>query len=198
MHTTQGYLTLAVVFSLSTIDILTIVRRICSFFRSGKTFTIKAFWQIAILGHKNDHDRYSAEYAGLVDEAEEFEEAKFTLSSPEPQSGDLDPIEEYTGDTAQWASNVHHHRHHYRKHSTASERTLFGSASPSHSLDTIQHVKENLKSKVGLLQRIGKGCFVVVERSLVFAGLWQTLLGIVIYTGAFLQTFMTLRPLTMI
>ncbi|KAG6887273.1 hypothetical protein C0992_013034, partial [Termitomyces sp. T32_za158] len=183
VHTLQGYLTLLVAFSLSAIDVLAVLRRIFSFFRSRKLFTVKAFWQTAILGRKNDHDQYSVEYSGLVGEAEDFEESKISLSSPDRQSGDLDPIEEYTGDTAQWASNVHHHRHHYRKHSTASERTLFGNTSPSRSLDQIQQVKGNVNSAVGLLQRAGKGCFVVVERFLVFAGLWQTLLGIVIYTG---------------
>ncbi|KAG6890878.1 hypothetical protein C0995_000835 [Termitomyces sp. Mi166 len=188
VHTAQGYFTLLVAFSLSAIDILTIFRRIYSFFRSGERFTVKAFWQTAILGHKNDHDRY-AEYAGLVDEPEEFEEAKISLPSPDRQSGDLDPIEVYTGDTAQWANDVHNHRHHYRKHSTASEGTLFGTSSPSRSLDKIQEVKVALKSKKGLLQRIGKGCFAVVERSLVFAGLCQILLGIVIYTGASRQRF---------
>ncbi|KAG5340994.1 hypothetical protein C0989_012368 [Termitomyces sp. Mn162] len=181
-HTMQGYLTLLVALSLSTIDILTVFRRIYLFFRGGERFTIKGFWQTAILGRKNNHDRYAAEYAGLVDEPEEFEEAKISLSSPDRQSGDLDPIEEYARDTAQWANNVHHHRH-YRKHSTASEGTLFGSSSPSSSLDKIQEVKDVLKSKKGLLQRIGNICFAVVERFLVFAGLWQTLLGIVIYTG---------------
>ncbi|KAG6837969.1 hypothetical protein H0H93_008363 [Arthromyces matolae] len=191
VHSKQGYLTLLLALSLSAIDIFSIARRIVAFFRSDVKFTLKAFWQTAILGRRNDHDRFGAEYTGLVvGEAEEFEEAKLGLSSPDRVSGDLDPIDEYTGDTAQWANNVHHHHRHYRRQSTASEGTVFGTSSPTRSSDKIQEVKGALISKAGLVQRISKGIFAVVERSLVFAGLWQTLLGIVIYTGGCRQNYL--------
>ncbi|KAG6817196.1 hypothetical protein H0H87_011554 [Tephrocybe sp. NHM501043] len=179
VHTKHGYLTLILALLLSTIDILTLLRRIVLFFRSDEKFSIKAFWQSAILGQKANRELYGAEYAGLVDEHDDFEESKFSLS-PDRQSGDLDPIEEYTGDTAQWANDVHHHqRRHYRKQSTASEGTLFGTSSPMRSVDKIQEGS----SKGRLIHRIGKVSFAVLERFLVFAGLAQTLFGIVIYTG---------------
>ncbi|KAF5388133.1 hypothetical protein D9615_000262 [Tricholomella constricta] len=184
VHSKQGYLVLLLALSLSAIDILALMRRIVTFWRSGEKFSIKTFWRSAILGRQVDQDRVSLEYTGLVvDEPEEFEESKVSLS-PVRQSGDLDPIEEYSGDTAQWANDVHHHRRYHRRHqSTASERTVFGAASPMHSLDKVYDVKGALKSNVGLIRRIGKGCFAVLERFLIFAGLAQTLLGIVIYTG---------------
>ncbi|KAG6855000.1 hypothetical protein C0991_005929 [Blastosporella zonata] len=186
VHTKHGYLTLVLALSLSAIDVLNLLRRIVMFLTNGDKFSIKAFWQSAILGRKVDRDPYAAEYTGLVDQVpEQFEESKLEISlSPVRQSGDLDPIEEYTGDTAQWANHVHHHQpRHYRKQSTASEGTLFGTSSPMRSMDKIHEVKDTLASKAGLVQRIGKACFAVLERFLVFAGFAQTLLGIAIYTG---------------
>lgn len=179
--------------SLSAIDILALLRRIVKLFRSGEIDSINTFWRAAILGKETGQDRSGPEYIGLVVDEEEFEEAKISLS-PVRQSGDLDPIEEYSGDTAQWANDVHHHRHHYRQQSTASDGTIFGTASPMRSLDKIQPVKSN--SKVGLLRRIGQGSIAVLERLLVFAGLAQTLLGIVIYTGAFWAVLMSFSILT--
>ncbi|KAG6832934.1 hypothetical protein H0H92_004818 [Tricholoma furcatifolium] len=182
-HTKQGYLTLLLALTLSAIDIFNLFRRIVAFFRSGEKFSIKAFWQSAILGRKVDHDSSGPEYTGLVEEPEDFEEAKISFSRVDRQSGDLDPIDEYTGDTAQWANDVHrHHRRHYRKASTASEGTLYGTPSPTRSLDKLHDVKGALASKAGILRRIGKATFAVTERFLVFAGFAQTLMGIVIYT----------------
>ncbi|KAG6911708.1 hypothetical protein DXG01_007958 [Tephrocybe rancida] len=182
VHTKHGYLTLLLALSLSVIDILAVLRRIAMFCRSGEKFSINGFWHNTILGHRTSPDSYAAEYAGLVvDEPEEFEEAKISFPLVR-QSGDLDPIEEYTGNTAQWANDVHHHHRHYRKHSTTSEGTLYGGSSPMRSLDKIHEVKGASTPKAGLLHRIGKGCFAVLERLLVLAGLAQTLLGIAIYT----------------
>jgi len=179
VHSKQGYMVLLLALCLSAIDMVGMLRRIVGFFRSGEKFSIKTFWRTTILGCDMERDRFGAEYTGLVvDAAEEFEEQ--IRLSPIRKSGDLDRIEEYSGDTAQWANNVHHHRRHQRRHSTASDGTLFGPASP---IDNIQDVKGALSSRVGLIRRIGNASFAVLERFLVFAGLAQTLLGIVIYTG---------------
>ncbi|GLB33664.1 putative protein of unknown function (Ytp1) [Lyophyllum shimeji] len=181
VHSKQGYIVLLLAISLSVIDILATLRRIVAYFRSGEKFSVKTFWKSAILGRDLDREGHGPEYTGLVvDEPEEYDESKISLS-PDRQSGDLDPTEEYSGDAAEWANNVahHHRRQHSRKHSIASERTVIGVGSPVRSFEKIQDVK----GARNLLQRIGKGSFAVLERFLVFAGLWQALLGIVIYTG---------------
>lgn len=174
--------------TLSAIDILSLFRRIVAFWRSGEKFGIKTFWWSTILGRERDRD-LGPEYAGLVvEDPEEFEDTKISLS-PIRDSSDLGPRQEYDGDTAQWANDVHQHQHHprrthrhYRQQSTASDGTLFGTSSPMRSVDTIREVK-GTSSKADLLFRISQGVFAVLERSLVFAGLVQVLTGIVTYTG---------------
>ncbi|KAG5648675.1 hypothetical protein DXG03_000021 [Asterophora parasitica] len=186
VHSMQGYIVLLLALSLSAIDILTLMRRIIAFWRSAKKFTINKFWESAILGKESEGGRDGAEYAGLVsDEPEEFEDAK--VMSQVRQSGDLAPIEEYSGDTAQWANDVHRHHRHDRHQSIASERTVFGTASPMRSRDTIH----DLKSKVEPVSHIGKVSFAMLERFLVFAGFSQILLGIVIYTGGCRAQYVT-------
>ncbi|KAF8076243.1 hypothetical protein FPV67DRAFT_1558751 [Lyophyllum atratum] len=187
----QGYMILLLALSLSAIDILVILRRIVAFWRSGEKFSVKTFWKSTILGLDLGRNSPGPEYSRLVvREPEEFEQDKISLS-PVRQSGDLDPIEEYSGDTAEWANNVvhHHRREHSRQQSTASEGTIFGTASPMRSVDKIQDVRGTLTSKVGLVRQIGKGCFAVLERFLVIAGFAQTLLGVVIYTGGCRESY---------
>ncbi|KAG5636429.1 hypothetical protein H0H81_008104 [Sphagnurus paluster] len=183
VHTKQGYLVLLLALALSAVDILALLRRIIVFFRTDKKISANAFWSTAILGAHANHDRFSSEYSGLVaEDPEEFDEAKLSISSVR-QSEELDPMSEYSGDTAQWANNVHHHSRHYRNQSTASDGTVFGTTSPMRSFDKIHDVKDTVSSRVWLFHWIGKGFFAVLERFLVFAGFSQTLLGIVIYTG---------------
>ncbi|RDB22739.1 putative membrane protein C3B8.06 [Hypsizygus marmoreus] len=181
VHSSHGYMVMLLALSLSVIDMLGVIRRIISFWKSGDKFSLKAFWRSTILGRDPDRHSLGPEYTGLVvEEPEEFEESKITLS-PIRESGDLDPAH---GDTAQWANQVHHHnRRHYRHQSTASDGTLFGSSSPMRSHDKIHDVKGSLTSKTVLLPLIGRVAFAVLERSLVFGGLAQVLTGIVIYTG---------------
>lgn len=82
--------------------------------------------------------------------------------------------------TEQWANNVHRHQ---RKYSQISERTVFGSHSPTHSQDTFIKARSWSSAKGSRWNEISKGIFAVVERSLVLAGFAQLLIGIVTYTG---------------
>jgi len=122
---------------------------------------------------------------GLVsEELEECDKDEIRLS-PVRDSRDLDiRREDFDLDTARWANDVH--RQHYRRQSTASDGTLYGSPTCTHSVDKVGDAKGNFTSKIDLLHRIGNGVFAVLERALVFAALGQLLTGVVVYTGVFI------------
>lgn len=169
--------------SLTTIDALSVFRRIFAFVRSGESFAIKTFWRSTLLGRPLDRQDLGPEYTELVvGESEEFEDAAVNLS-PIRGSTDIEPMQQdfEHGDTAQWANNVHRHEHR-RQQSMVSERTVFGTPSVR-SVDKIQEVKGVLSPKVGLFTRMGDAAFATAERALVFGGLSQLLTGIVVYTG---------------
>lgn len=186
VHGTHGYMVLLLAISLTTIDALSVFRRIIAFVKSGESFAIKTFWRSILLGRPLDRQDLGPEYTELVvGEPEEFEDATVNLS-PIRGSTDIDPMQQdfEHGDTAQWANNVHHHRHeHRRQQSMVSERTVFGTPSVR-SVDKIQEVKGALSPKVGLFTRIGDAAFATAERALVFSGFSQLLTGIVVYTGS--------------
>jgi hypothetical protein len=108
----------------------------------------------------------------------------------EPEEIDLQKINDESSslesahqETAQWANVVHQHR---RDFSVVSERTLYGSRSPTtHSDDTLANTKLSLNVRPkSVLHRIGNGIFAVLERTLVIGGFAQLLTGIVVYTGS--------------
>lgn len=187
VHGKQGYLIMLLAITLSLIDVLSFFRRVIAFFRSGEKFTLKTFWRTVVLGRGGDGAGISAEYAGLIaEEPEEFEESKIDLAAPSGPA-DLDQSRDLNdhGDTAQWANNVHHHRHHRQfSQSAVSDGTLFAPHSPKseeilHGID----VRRGLTPRATFARRVGKGTFAVLERLLVFAGLAQLITGVVIYTG---------------
>lgn len=157
---------------LSVIDILAAIRRCISFVRSDGPKSFKLFWNWVVLNKDIDRLGRGPEYTGLVlEEPEELELPKISQDSDD----DGDPRE-----TAQWANDVHNHR---RNYSLASEGTVFGSRSPTHSDITLQEKFRRSVTSKSLIHRMGNGAFAVVERFLVIAGFAQVLTGIVIYTG---------------
>lgn len=172
---------------MSTIDIYNLIFRVVAFFRSDEKFQLKTFWCATILGRDSDKtpDSKVGEYAGLVtDEPEELDEVE--LASPTEHAHkhvhyDIEE-EDVHHDTAQWANNVHRHR---REDSHGSDATLFRTRSSS-SDDTLQDSDvphQHSAPRQPLLRRIGVSVFATLERTLVVAGLFQLVTGIVIYTG---------------
>jgi hypothetical protein len=166
---------------LTMIDGFAILRRIVAFFRNGDKFSVKAFWKAAIVGQDCDASNAS-EYVGLVsDETESFDMNEITLSRAR-HSIEVDiRRQNFDTDTARWANDIR--RQHYRRQSTTSEGTLYGSPTSTSSVDKIGDAKVGITSKIGLLRKIGNGVFAVLERVLVFAAFGQLLTGVVVYTG---------------
>lgn len=198
-HSFHGYLILLAAATLSIMDIISIVGRIAAFVRDGgrKDIISKRFWRTAILGREDVPNDFITEYTGLiVEEPEEFEEAELKAvndEGPKPlhirRNQDIVPLqtqglEEHT---VHWANDVHDHRHHHRGQSATSERTLLGMPSPTkqYSDDTLHEMDGNMSMspKAPLLHRIARSAFSTLERSLIFAGFFQLLTGIVVYTG---------------
>lgn len=160
---------------LSAIDFLAIARRFISFIRADEPKSFKLFWKWVVLNKDINRLGSGPEYTGLVvEEPEDLQSPKISRESSD--NGDL-------RETAQWANDVHNHR---RNFSLASDGTVFGSRSPTHSDITLQDAKlrRNAKSQ-SLSVRIGNGAFAFLERFLVVGGFTQVLTGIVIYTGMF-------------
>lgn len=185
-HGTQSYLIILVALSLSALDIFAAARRIIAFLQSPDR-SPGAFWRYVI--KKEQLPGTSPEYSGIIaDEPEEYDSSKLPRDSLELQRVSLTGSDDHSDDhpnshpTEQWAHAVHRHQRHY---STASEGTVFGSHSYSHSQDTLDELKSGhgLLPPRSFLTRIGRAAFAVVERALVIAGFVQLLAGIVTYTG---------------
>jgi hypothetical protein len=189
VHGSQGYMVIFLSLALTMIDGLAILRRIVIFFQNGDKLSIKAFWKVAILGRGGDTLGHASEYVGLVsEETEAFDKNEIALS-PARDSIELDVRrQDFDVDTARWANDVRHQ--HYRRQSTISDGTLYGSPTSTRSVDKIQDAKGNFTSKIGVLRKIGNGIFAVLERVLVFAALGQLLTGIVVYTGMYIYLIM--------
>lgn len=149
-HSRQGYIIIAIAAILTTIDLLSILRRIYAFLRSGEKFGIQTFWNATILGRDETWLKGSAsapEYVGLVSQ------------------------EDASDDDAKDVSN-----------------TAF-----SNRYERLDHLGEgHLDVPTGKftgIRRIGNILFVIVESALVIAGFAQVVLGIVVYTGAYLPLF---------
>lgn len=180
MHGKHGYMVLALAVLLSAIDILAGIRRFVSFVRSDETKSFRLFWNSVVLNKDINRLGTGTEYIGLVVEDPELDMPQISRESSDDGT--------FRG-TARWAKDVHNHR---RDSSLASEGTIFGSRSPTHSDVTFDaKQKRNVKSP-NLIHRIGNGAFVVLERFLVFAGFAQLLTGIVIYTGWSLKLILLL------
>lgn len=186
VHGKQGYIVLALAVLLTVIDLCNIARRLTAFIRSGEKFVIKAFWSTVILGR--DVTAMTGEYTGLVtDEPEETEEAKL-VHNPAHKRVHYDSRDDYDEvdlhqDTAQWASNVHHHRRDYSQ-SAVSDGTVFEpkSASSDGTLHDFDYHRDP-PTKQPVLRRIGSIAFATSERALLLSGLAEFLSGFVVYTG---------------
>ncbi|KAK7061601.1 hypothetical protein R3P38DRAFT_2830402 [Favolaschia claudopus] len=155
-HARHGYNILLIALGLTAIDTFDAFRRLISFLRSGKHYTLKGIAP-RLLGREENDKTSGPEYIGLMGD----EDANF-----------------HRGNTEQWANHV-------RSHSTMSDGTLFGPSSP-HSEATLHDVhisSSQISSKISLLRRLGRAAFAATERALVFAGFAMLLTGIVIYTG---------------
>ncbi|KAJ8698083.1 hypothetical protein PTI98_004833 [Pleurotus ostreatus] len=198
VHGRQGYFILLFAVSLSAIDILNLVRRLVTFFRSSEKFELYSFWHNTILGRDLLPQSTGPEYTGLTAAEpesidDEFAESKLppsptNVQSHHPlrrQSDSEDQGGSQHEQTARWANRVHTHRRDYSVYSAASDRTLFATRSPP-SEETLQddephHAIPKIKER--LYKRVASVAFATAERALVFAGLAQVLTGIVIYTG---------------
>jgi len=177
VHRSQGYLIILVAISLSTIDIISTARRLLNFIKSPNK-SLNNLWRCIV--NKEVENLKTSEYDALIpNEPENYSTAKIARDSVElddfEQNNDMD-----TRETGQWTNTVHQHHRHY---SINSERTMFEPHSPTHSEDTLHDnkIRQNIVSR--MLRLVGHGAFAVVERSIVFAGFAQLLIGIVTYTG---------------
>lgn len=159
---------------LSSIDILSAIRRFIAFIRDSEPKSFKLFWNWVVLNKDINHLRSGPEYSGLiVEDPEELELPK--ISQECPDDGVL-------RETAEWANDVHQHR---RNFSLVSEGTAFDSRSPTHSETTLQDAKNRRNARPKhLAHRVGNAIFTALERFLVVAGFSQLLTGIVVYTGS--------------
>ncbi|KAF7313687.1 hypothetical protein HMN09_00525300 [Mycena chlorophos] len=166
VHSSHGYYLLFASLVLTSIDLLSTLRRLFDFVRA-KQYSLRGFLD-ALLGRVRVNSGDSAEYIGLVAEPET------------PRDHDHDETYEdfQHGDTEQWANHV-------RRHSTMSEGTVFGPHSPR--FDKGSH--EWSAPKISLLSRVGSAVFGTAERVLVVAGLGLVLTGIVTYTGGCRQSY---------
>jgi hypothetical protein len=168
---------LVVALALTFIDTLGVIRRIVTFVRREKHYKLTGFFR-ALLGPE-DSDKESLsesdpEYIGLIGEEVDSEEVKgHRHSYDDPDTHHPQDFDH--GNTEQWANHV-------RSHSTMSDGTLFGPASP-HSDVTLHDI--HFSPRISLLRRIGRAAFAVTEWALVVAGFGLFLTGIVIYTGTY-------------
>ena len=173
MHGRHGYLVLVLAVLLSGVDILAAIRRFILFIRSDEPRTFKLFWNRVILNKDVNHMGTGSEYTGLI--------------MKEPEDLELPQISRQSSDdgvfhkTAQWANDV---RNHHRSFSLASDGTVFGPRSPTHSDTTLAAQQKQHSQPKNLVHRVGNAVFATLERFLVFAGFAQLLTGIVIYTGS--------------
>ena len=203
---------------LSTLDFFALIGRLVAYvkaIRSGEDkFTFKSCWNIVVLDQEDRVAATSAEYTTLVaDEPDEYEAAELKAQEIEqegqPQNESINPrrarfVEpidttftpdhpEDDHDTVHWANNVPRHDAYPR--SATSERTVFGPRSPRNSVHSDETLRQDIgqwmrSNKTPLLRRIGRGVFATAERSLIFAGLMQTISGIVVYTGGCRQNWL--------
>ena len=210
-HGSQGYFFLACAVAISAFDVFSLAARLVTYVQSIRRgedrFAFKTLWRYVVLNQDDHLPAATAEYASLVREPEEMEEAELkAIKEVDEESDTIDPLHvrrarvvepihtdidmhaEHS-ETVRWAHNVHRHaRTLSYPHSAASEPTLFGAPhSPRHSDEALPESGNVYpwqgKRGFELLKVIGRIFFATAERSLVFAGLMQVTTGIVIYTG---------------
>lgn len=196
--------------ALSALDLIALVGRLVAYIKSVRAgqdqFTVKGCWRAVVLDRADDLPTGTGpEYTGLVsDEPDELDAAELKAREIEdddevepinvrraqivaPIQTDLSPRVSSEEDHDHWANDIHGHSRYPQ--SAASERTVFDH-SPRGSVHSDETLHETVAAsswfKMGradVLKKIGGASFATAERVLVFAGLFQTLTGIVIYTG---------------
>ncbi|KAJ7781386.1 hypothetical protein B0H16DRAFT_1498226 [Mycena metata] len=177
-HARHGYSVLVVALVLTLVDTLGALHRIVTFARTAKHYTLKGFGKALLGGEDPDSKGSDAEYIGLItsEEPESIEDMKGSSRHSYDDHPDSHNSQAFNhGNTEQWANHV-------RTHSTLSDGTLFGPASP-HSDDTMIHDTHSPLPRIPLLRRIGRAAFATTERALVFAGFAVFLTGIVTLHG---------------
>ncbi|EKM59411.1 uncharacterized protein PHACADRAFT_249882 [Phanerochaete carnosa HHB-10118-sp] len=216
-HGSQGYFVLFVAAAISALDLIALGGRLVSYIRSirsgEESFTFKSCWNTVVLDREAPVRGVGAEYTGLAseepEEPEDYETVELKAREVE-DDGAAEPIHvrraqsvvpidstpsprSSTEDHAQWANNAP--RHAAYPQDASSDHTMFerthSQRGSVHSDETLQdNVHSSLKfSKIAILKMIGRGTFATVERTLVFAGYFQLITGIVIYTGGCRQNY---------
>lgn len=202
--------------ALSALDLIALFRRLFAYVKSIRSgderFSIKSCWRTVVLDRDDHLAGSSAEYTGLVsDENEELDAAELKTREIEGGEDAAEPIHvrraqfvapidttlsprTSTEEEGQWANDTHNEHHRYPQ-SAASERTVFDH-SPRGSVHSDETLHENAwtfslseGNKRSWLRKTGRAVFGTTERVLVFAGLMQTITGIVIYTGGCRQNW---------
>ena len=168
MHRPQGYALILFALSLSTFDIVAATRRVITFVRSSDR-SFKNFWSVVV--YKKDVQSVLGPEYTMLHEDSRSEEIDFSK-----RAGDLLELQNVQ------ISDESNGR------STASEEATWGAHSlpNDHSNHTLRDSRPQygrFEKRRGLFSRIGHMAFVVAERTLVFAGYGQFLIGIVTYTG---------------
>lgn len=186
MHCSNGYLVLALAFTLSAIDLFAGVGRVFSYVRD-RELSFRSFWNRVILSQGGDHVSgiTNPEYTSLVmEESEELEIPKtrayrghrFVAAT----TGDANIHE-----THQWVNKV-------RLSTEALPESPVYDTFAGHrfsrdsqdSDDTLQDQdQDHVVKDIPLSRRVGQVVFGTLQRFLVFAGFAQLMHGIVIYTG---------------
>ena len=206
-HSSQGYLFLFVAATLSTLDLIALGRRLYNYVKAVRAgeekLALKSCWNTVVLAREDDVRGVGAEYAGLVsDESEEDDATELKIREidddvvSEPihvrRAQFVAPIDVVASPRSStdghWA-NEGAARAPYPQ-SAVSERTVFDH-SPRGSIHSDETLHENVylglhlkgHSKYAILKKTGNALFATAERCLVFAGYMQTITGIVIYTG---------------
>ena len=206
VHGLHGWLVLLCAAAISTLDVISLVRRAVSYgyrvHTGEQKFAIRSCWNTVVLDREEAPLALGGEYAGLVSEDPEeldMAELKAHASSSTRHSlphidTTMSPIEEEEDqEPEQWANDVRgHSRNPSYPQSAMSERTVFEPHSPRgsvHSVETL-HTDEwhpltwiRESTRPAILLKIGRAVFATSERILVFLGLMQVVTGIVIYTG---------------
>ncbi|KAH9927164.1 uncharacterized protein BXZ73DRAFT_102753 [Epithele typhae] len=197
-HGSHGYLFLLAAVALSAFDVAAIVLRAVSYLASVRQgeerFAFRTLWSYVVLDRDQHLPSTADEYVGLT-EADDMDDVELKAHKASTDGQDtrhtrfVEPIQTDMDETARWAHNVHRHsRQPSYPQSAASEHTLLGGLhSPRHSdealVDSSPVYPWQGKRGRALLAVIGRATFATLERSLVFAGLMQTITGIVVYTG---------------
>ncbi|KAJ7851271.1 hypothetical protein B0H14DRAFT_3866382 [Mycena olivaceomarginata] len=171
-HASQSYKIFAVALVLTLIDTLGALRRVVTYLRGEKQYTLKGIVR-ALWGREDCELRVRPEYIALISEAPE------SIDNPIENCQSFDaPHSHYAKDFNR--KDPGQRGNHLRTYSNVSDGTLLDPSSPN--FEETQH-DITLSPRISLLCRIGRATYSATERVLVLAGFAMLLSGIVVYTG---------------